>query len=160
MLCKPCALIFSFLDIEECSNLPPALNGFQDIRGCNGAVTTSKEPSQTYCEGRTYSSSPQSVMIRYPWYKKCCYFDGKYCRPKLDCTIKRNSVNAYTNPHFPLGCPGALTTDGAPSEKYCDGDSFEEEGRYPWYKNCCFWDGVSCQSKEGVQVDKIKEYFL
>ena len=136
--------------------MPPALNGFQNIKGCNGALTRSREPSQTYCEGRTYSSSPQSVMIRYPWYKKCCYFDGKYCLPKLHCTIKPDSVNAYTNPNFPDGCAGALTTDGTPSEKYCDGDSYEEEGTYPWYKNCCFWDGVSCQSKEGVQVVKLK----
>ena len=58
-----------FLKIDyDCSNLPVNYEKFD--RGCRGAVLSSGSPSGDYCTNGYY-----------PWYKKCCKWENKRCRP-------------------------------------------------------------------------------
>ena len=41
------------------------------------------------------------------------------------------------------GCPGAVWTNGNPSETYCKGDN----ERFPWWKECCKWTAGKCSPK-------------
>ena len=55
------------------------------------------------------------------------------------------------------GCPGAVYTNGEPSQDYCNGrNHYGTEGFYPWWSNCCFWDTSLnvCQPKHGNQNHK------
>ena len=65
----PCTGHFS------CSQLPESVNAGTSKKGCPGAVWSTGEPSETYC---TNSASGNL----YPWYKKCCEWNGSKCVPK------------------------------------------------------------------------------
>ena len=60
----------------------------------------------------------------------------------LDCSILPKSMSSK-NGNFPDGCTGAVWSDGTPSKKYCSNDN-----RFPWWKNCCYWNGSKCLPKE------------
>ena len=47
-------------------------------------------------------------------------------------------------PLFHSGCPGAVHVDGSPSKRYCEGTGYDKKV-YPWWKQCCIWDGKKCQ---------------
>merc|ERR1712087_720772 len=51
-------------------------------------------------------------------------------------------------PSFVAGCSGAVWSNGAPSEKYCQG----AQGKFPWWSTCCYWDAGACREKEGTAV--------
>ena len=61
----------------------------------------------------------------------------------FDCSDLPMSMNG---PNFDYGCPGAVFGDGRPNQKYCNGDGYNGIS-YPWWKQCCFWDGNKCQPK-------------
>ena len=47
-------------------------------KGCPGAVwTTDGKPSERYCKGLIKTDG-----ATYPWWKKCCLWDGSKCQPK------------------------------------------------------------------------------
>ena len=51
-------------------------------------------------------------------------------------------------PNFDSGCPGAVHQDGRPSSRYCKGTGNPGTGySYPWWEQCCSWDGDECQPK-------------
>ena len=58
----------------DCSIFPKSMsseNGnFPD--GCTGAVWSDGTPSKKYCSNDN----------RFPWWKKCCYWNGSKCLPK------------------------------------------------------------------------------
>ena len=47
---------------------------------------------------------------------------------------------------FPHGCPGAVESNGDPSQENCAGGA-HIGGAYPWWKDCCKWDGSKCIPK-------------
>ena len=53
------------------------------------------------------------------------------------------------------GCPGAVDEDRWPSEVYCSGFDYNGDASYPWYKDCCKWDGVKCVPK--INCSKTRE---
>ena len=52
------------------------MNGQSHGTGCGGAVNIDGNPNQHYCKGDGYNKE------KYPWYKKCCEWDGNECQPK------------------------------------------------------------------------------
>ena len=67
------------------------------------------------------------------------------CFLDIDCSDLQESMNG---PLFHSGCPGAVHVDGSPSKRYCEGTGYDEK-IYPWWKQCCIWDGTKCQRKAG-----------
>jgi len=134
----------------DCSLLPQSMNGPSQPAGCSGAVWSNGAPSKTYCEGK------QGSYEAYPWWSSCCHWDGNQCmerpgtatlqttttQPQV-CTSLPPSMNG---PSFSPGCSGAVWSNGAPSQTYCQG----AKGRYPWWSACCYWDGNSCREREGT----------
>jgi len=59
----------------------------------------------------------------------------------FNCTDLPESMNG---PNFDSGCPGAVNVTGNPYEYYCNGNGFDGNS-YPWWKQCCYWDGDKCQ---------------
>ena len=57
------------------------------------------------------------------------------------CSDLPESMNG---PNFDSGCPGAVNITGNPYEYYCNGNGFDGNS-YPWWKQCCYWDGDKCQ---------------
>merc|ERR1712070_6473 len=60
--------------------------------------------------------------------------------PAVDCTVLPKSMNGGSHP---VGCPGAVWSNGSPAQRYCQGDN----GKYPWWGSCCRWTGRSCVAK-------------
>ena len=56
---------------------------------------------------------------------------------------------------YPIGCPGAVWSDGNSSDKYCAGLDFSGAMSYPWWKDCCKWDGTKCVPK-GDMYSKLQ----
>ena len=63
------------------------------------------------------------------------------CFLDIDCSDLQESMNG---PLFHSGCPGAVHVDGSPSKRYCEGTGYDKKV-YPWWKQCCIWDGKKCQ---------------
>ena len=67
----------------DCNHLPESVpdswglqqSGFD--RGCRGAVDSSGNPGQGYCEGTEYVGDYHT-----PWYEKCCKWKNERCLPK------------------------------------------------------------------------------
>jgi len=76
-----------------------------------------------------------------------CGFDKKLVwYTKVDCSDLPGSMNG---PDFDYGCPGAVFDDGKPSNRYCNGIGNPGTGdSFPWWKQCCIWDGLKCQPKD------------
>ena len=55
------------------------MNGKNYAKGCPGAVWTDGNPAEVYCEGQIETDG-----AKYPWWKKCCSWDGSKCQPKGD----------------------------------------------------------------------------
>ena len=51
---------------------------------------------------------------------------------------------SMNGPNFDSGCPGAVNITGNPYEYYCNGNGYDGNS-YPWWKQCCYWDGDKCQ---------------
>lgn len=136
------------LEEHNCSNLPVSMNGNAYPLGCPGAVYGSGIPSQSYCEGKQ-----GSWPGKYPWWSACCLWSGSECKPKdeisYDCAALPLSMNG---PSQPSGCPGAVFSDGTPSQRYCEG----KDGEYPWWSSCCKWDGSQCKSKDEIEYNCSK----
>ena len=54
------------------------MNGHNYPKGCPGATWFNGDPSATYCEG--FDSAKTKIV--YPWWKKCCEWNGSSCMPK------------------------------------------------------------------------------
>ena len=63
------------------------MNGRLYPKGCPGAVYIDNNPSATYCGG--FNSA--KTKIAYPWWKKCCKWNGSLCIPKE----KGKTMNMY-----------------------------------------------------------------
>ena len=63
------------------------MNGRFYPKGCPGAVYIDNNPSATYCGG--FNSA--KTKIAYPWWKKCCKWNGSLCIPKE----KGKTMNIY-----------------------------------------------------------------
>jgi hypothetical protein len=75
----------------------------------------------------------------------------------IDCSIFPRSMNT-NRPE--TGCAGAVWMNGDPSELYCKGQNYEGvDGSYPWWFNCCDWDGSVCKAKEEEPVTCYDENF-
>ena len=65
----------------------------------------------------------------------------------FDCTDLPDSMNG---PDYYSGCAGAVFKDGSrygkPSKYYCNGNGYNGAS-YPWWKQCCRWNGSKCQPK-------------
>ena len=46
--------------------------------------------------------------------------------------------NSMTENNFEKGCPGAVLSNGDPSEQYCSGLDEDGSEAFPWWKDCCF----------------------
>ena len=68
----------------------------------------------------------------------------KPCLLDFDCNDLPESMNG---PKFDSGCPGTVHRDGRPSSHYCKGNSYIFGYSYPWWKQCCKWNGGECQPK-------------
>jgi hypothetical protein len=118
---------------QDCTSLPPSMNGVQFSFGCSGAVWSNGAPSESYCLG---------AKGMHPWWSVCCYWDGSGCKEREgttvapDCAALPISMNGVS---FPRGCSGAVWSSGSPSKTYCQGS----QGKYLWWAACCQWDGIS-----------------
>ena len=65
----------------------------------------------------------------------------------IDCTELPQSMNGEK---LQKGCPGAAYTGGHPAREYCEND----EGKYPWWKVCCYWNGIICVPNKNVHNGK------
>lgn len=57
-------------------------------KGCPGAVFWFGWPSKLFCEGRRVETDGKVDWL-YPWWKKCCYWDGNICQPKCKIPFKK-----------------------------------------------------------------------
>ena len=72
------------------------------------------------------------------------YLLTKTCFSVTDeCSDLPESMNGA---NFDSGCPGAVHLNGNPSKYYCDGNGYNGN-TYPWWKQCCIWEGGKCQPK-------------
>ena len=60
------------------------------------------------------------------------------------CSKLPESMNGVA---YPIGCPGAVWSNGNSSDKYCAGLDSNGAMSYPWWKDCCKWDGTKCVPK-------------
>ena len=60
-----------------------------------------------------------------------------------DLPISMNGEKDNKGRTISKGCPGAVWTNGNPSETYCKGDG----ARFPWWKECCKWTAGKCSPK-------------
>jgi len=65
--------------------------------------------------------------------------DRKEVEARVDCSILPDSVNHGFEP----GCPGAVFSNGNPSEDYCRNIG-KANDRYKWHQNCCKWEKQQC----------------
>ena len=71
-----------------------------------------------------------------------------------DCSDLPQSMNG---PNFGYGCPGAVyAEDGSPAPTYCHGIGYNGNS-YPWWKQCCIWDGHNCQPKDLFDCSKLPD---
>ena len=63
------------------------------------------------------------------------------------CSILPNSMNGGK---FPKGCPGAVWKNGNPSSTYCAGKDMSGNLAYPWWNDCCQWNGKECVPKSNI----------
>ena len=61
----------------DCSNLPKSMNPGKGSNGCPGAVWSTGNPSKNFCKGQ----DSEGKDGKYPWWSKCCYWDGNSCKP-------------------------------------------------------------------------------
>lgn len=58
---------------QDCTQLPPSMQGATFPRGCAGAVWKTGLFNKKYC---------QPADAKYPWWKSCCKWEAKKCVPK------------------------------------------------------------------------------
>ena len=66
----------------------------------------------------------------------------------VDCTKLPQSMNGK---NLQQGCPGAAYNNGIPAKEYCQND----DGRYPWWQTCCFWNGLICIPKGNFRINNL-----
>ena len=81
---------------------------------------------------------------------------------KKNISCNRNQPISPNGEKFGRGCPGAVWSDGTPSEEYCYGK--DANGKYQpensWYVDCCMWryDHYDFQSQcRGKPSDMISQ---
>lgn len=45
------------------------------------------------------------------------------------------------------GCAGAVNVSGRPYRLYCDGEMRNGQYRFPWWRDCCHWNGSHCRHR-------------
>jgi len=133
-----------------CNVLRPSPNGSRFRHGCRGAVWSSGNPSEDYCQ--------------WGWYNRCCEWnvlgidgggkgeDDNVCIQKIDCKVwpLRNFFNDVAPKVAPeMGpCSWGQWSDGSENDNYCDGRINDHPLSFvhPWFQKCCrsgSYDGVT-----------------
>jgi len=148
------------------SHVPPGCSMWGSVVHFNYKKTTRScdYSASKYCickemtgDNRKYlpfwSTKTTSGGSRYEKYKNgCCHntksdkaawgrkFKIYIIQEGTKCLVLPMSMNGG---RFPRGCPGAVWSNSKPAHTYCNGKG----GKYPWWRDCCQWEGGSCKPK-------------
>ena len=119
-----------------------------DVANC--ALAWACESTNTWEGGATYTTGINLTFNAYIGYYSVhiSYRLVDICELTIlhilefDCNVLPLSMNGHAAEY---GCPGAVWTNGEPSQRYCEGkDNDDNEDAYPWWKQCCEWQNGEC----------------